>query len=396
MSFFIAFFISYITLFDQGVTKAINISDSLFPNKKILLESFDDYLKSEKAHPQIGKLIKLASHLEKFIDEGEEKKQTFKSYLLKKGDKGSDVILLKKYLKARGYLNNPDLSKDVFTKIEELALKKFQRAMFLKDDGVLGPQTKSKLIMSFRQYFNLAIKNLKRWETYHKKTKDLKKHVLVNIPTFQLQAFDDQMLSLKSPVIVGLKHRKTPLMMTHIMRVVVNPTWGVPKSIFLRDKLHRIQEDPDYLIKRNYKVFDFRGNIHDPNSIDWEDIDASYMPYYIRQNPGINNALGLLKLEMDNPYTIYMHDTNQRDLFDRRYRALSSGCIRVKKPVELASWALKSDKKDADNWFISLKDKMDGEKTRYYKVHQKIPVFIEYITLWVNEDGTFSYSDPYN
>jgi len=149
-----------------------------------------------------------------------------------------------------------------------------------------------------------------------------------------------QKATIMMPIIVGRPDRRTPLFYTTLKNIVLNPSWGVPHSIFIRDKLPRIRNDPGYVQRANFTIMDRSGKVIDPDAADWRNEGKNY---YLRQSPGRHNALGQIKFNIENPYTIYLHGTPDQHLFAKRARALSSGCIRLKHPLKLAAWVLSHD-----------------------------------------------------
>jgi murein L,D-transpeptidase YcbB/YkuD len=176
--------------------------------------------------------------------------------------------------------------------------------------------------------------------------------------------------------------------------IVLNPAWYVPDTIFFKDKLKKIQADPDYLSRNRYLVSDHEGEVINPHSVDWGEISEGYLPYRIRQLPGKNNALGLIKFFLEDKNGIYMHDTDRPKLFLESPRALSSGCIRLSSPFDLAVWAL--EKTDPES-IKKLKEQIETGQTKTLNLPASIPVYFIYITVWVDDNDQPLFSDdPYD
>eukprot|EP01037_Dinobryon_pediforme_P017410 gene17410-17601_t len=193
-------------------------------------------------------------------------------------------------------------------------------------------------------------------------TVDMKgKYVLVNIPTYKLYAMEDRKIDLTQPVIVGMKSRETPIFTSNMNSVVLNPAWGVPVSIFIKDKLRKVLQDPKYLSKSGFTVTDQDGDTVTDSSVDWSHVSLHHFPYTVRQLPGKNNALGAIKLES---------------------------------PQKLATWALKGTQYDNPQ---KLQEKINAGDTSAILLKKPIPVYFTYITVWVDgkEQVLFS-DDPYN
>jgi murein L,D-transpeptidase YcbB/YkuD len=167
--------------------------------------------------------------------------------------------------------------------------------------------------------------------------------------------------------------------------VVFNPTWNIPPTILVRDKLPIIRRDPGYLLRNNIRVMDARGREVDPYSVDWSSYGASRLPpYQLVQDPGDDNALGLVKIMFPNPHMVYLHDTPSKSLFDKDERTFSSGCIRVQKAFELAELVLD----DAQRWNQeTLAEVVASKETRTVNLARPVPVLILYWTAQPRPDG---------
>lgn len=220
------------------------------------------------------------------------------------------------------------------------------------------------------------------------------KFVIVNIPASELNIFDrsGQRL-LPMQVIVGKKDKKTPCMATYVSDTVTYPYWNVPKSIAIKEMLPKIRQNLSYLDHQNLQVLDAREQEVDPATIDWASMSATNFPYRIRQASGCSNSLGLIKFNIANPFAIYLHDTNSRDLFTGscdRYR--SHGCVRVQKPVELANFVLNAQVFDQGYMDRCLID----QKPKTLKLPKPFPVFIVYNTADIDAAGKLRfYNDIY-
>ncbi|WP_165380347.1 L,D-transpeptidase family protein [Candidatus Finniella inopinata] len=312
---------------------------------------------------------------------------TCTQYAFKKGDSDPIVRTVKKQLK------DPDLGTSFdFDDDLEQAIIRFQKQHFLKPDGVIGKATCRALNMTVTDRIRKIKLNLKRW----KKLSPLLngRCVIVNVPTYHAEAMEGGQSILKQDIIVGMKSRATPLFSTTLTRVVLNPAWYMPDSIFFKDKLKKIQKDPNYLTRNFYVVADQDGELVSPHTVDWDQISDGYLPYRIRQLPGSHNALGRIKFHLEGTQAIYMHDTPQKELFQKCPRAFSSGCIRLSKPLDLALWALsKTDLKSAKEF----EETIEGGQTKTYGLEKPLPVYFTYITVWVDENGQGLFSDdPYD
>ncbi|MDD0823209.1 L,D-transpeptidase family protein [Mannheimia sp. AT1] len=217
--------------------------------------------------------------------------------------------------------------------------------------------------------------------------------IFVNIPSYQLYYFRDGALALKSKVIVGRNDRRTPVMYSKLSNVVVNPPWHVPTSIMTKDIVPKLARDPGYAERASLEILDGSGNKVNPRSINWSQyVNAKSTPYRIRQKAGDDSALGRYKFNMPSSDAIYLHDTPNRGLFGRTGRALSSGCVRVEKSDELATILLKEA-----GWSQDRKNKvLSSKKTTSAQIRSDNPVYLYYVTSWVEGGKIQTLPDIYN
>ena len=189
-------------------------------------------------------------------------------------------------------------------------------------------------------------------------------------------------------VIVGKENRPTNSFKTTVTGVRFNPTWTVPPTIKKEDYLPKLSQDPEYLAKRGIDIR-HEGKSIDPLSVDWTKVtwdEAKNLTMV--QQPGATNPLGRVRILMPNNYNIYLHDTNDRNVFVRNNRTLSSGCIRVEKPEELANFILD----DNTGWSTAeMQAIFDSEKMRDVRAQAQIPVYLVYNTIWETDGGKIIY-----
>ena len=209
--------------------------------------------------------------------------------------------------------------------------------------------------------------------------------IFVNIPSYQLNYYRDGELILNSKVIVGRKDRRTPVMHSKLSNVVVNPPWNVPNSILTKDLVPKLANDPSYADRASLEIFDKSGKRISANEVDWgQYVNTRSAPFRIRQKAGDDSALGRFKFNMPSSDAIYLHDTPNKGLFNKKSRALSSGCVRVAKSDELASILLKEA-----GWSMSKKQNvLASKKTTSAPIQSDNPVYLYYVTAWV-ENGEF-------
>ncbi len=265
----------------------------------------------------------------------------------------------------------------------EAAVKHFQERHGLTADGAVGPATRAAMNVPVEDRIDQMRVNLERgrW-VLHEVKGDL---VLVNVAGFDVAYFRDDEPVWTSKVIVGRPYRETPIFKSLITYVVFNPTWTIPPTILVKDKLPVIKRDPGYLKRNNIRVIDSRGREVDPHSVNWSQYGAGRMPpYQLRQDPGEDNALGLVKIMFPNPHMVYLHDTPAKSLFEKDERTFSSGCIRVEKAFELAELVLN----DPAQWNQqTMAEVVATKKMRTVNLAKPVPVLILYWTAQPRPDG---------
>ena len=265
----------------------------------------------------------------------------------------------------------------------EAGVVHFQERHGLTADGVVGPATLRAMNVPVAARIDQIRVNLERarWVMHELHGE----FVLVNVAGFDVSYFRNDEPIWTSKVIVGRPYRETPIFKSTITYVVLNPTWTIPPGILVKDKLPILQRDPGYLKRNRIRVIDSAGREVDPYSVDWGRYSGGRLPpYQLRQDPGDDNALGLVKIMFPNPYLVYLHDTPSKSLFDKDERTFSSGCIRVQKAFELAELVLN----DPVRWNRAALDAaVATKKTQTVNLAQPVPVLLLYWTAQPRPDG---------
>lgn len=277
------------------------------------------------------------------------------------------------------------------------AIKKYQSENDLEADGKIGHATIKVLNRTDEQKFrNIAI-SLDRYKMLPEIPETF---IWVNIPSFGLQVFLQDTNVLESKVIVGKPATPTPELTSAINNLVVYPNWTIPASIIKQEILPALKKNPDYLSQKGYNLFDEKGEIINPYGINWARY-SSGIPWKVVQGSGDDNALGVFKFNFNNPYSVYLHDTNQRYLFANSNRALSHGCVRVQKWQQLADIIAVRDSTISPS--VSISYSGDSIKTWVSKgvrksvnVRNRFPLYIVYYTCDASEGKIRFYSDIYN
>ncbi len=311
---------------------------------------------------------------------------------LKLGDRNRRVLSLRRRLETtRDLIENVSKDPEYYDALLEEAVRRFQYRHGLEIDGVVGRNTIAELNQTVYQRIRQLELNLERWRWI---PYDLgQRHILINIANYHLSVVESDVVVLEMKVVVGRHYRRTPVFTETIKYLVLNPFWNVPFNIAVKDKLPLIKKDPDYLKNNHFTVFagwEDKPKKVDPQSIDWNQITRDNFAYRFRQDPGPNNALGRVKFMFPNRFSVYLHDTPQRELFDKTIRTFSSGCIRAEKPLELASYLLKGN----SHWNSKLlKIAIDSGKNRSIPLRNPIPIHVLYWTAWVDKSGIVHFRD---
>ena len=263
----------------------------------------------------------------------------------------------------------------VYDKVTQLAVKNFQKRHGLIADGIVGKGTIEALNYSRNQRIEQVIVNMERWKWC---VNDLGSHyILVNIPDYKLTVYKDNDSILSHNVVVGKPTRSSPILSSKISNIVLNPNWTVPPTILKEDVFPAAKKNKSAFARKGLKIVDFKGNIISPAN--WSMENARKYRYV--QAPSYNNSLGQMKINFPNKYSVYLHDTNHRNLFVNNYRALSSGCVRVEDPLNLAEYLIN----DTLNWNDKKIDSVTHSKplqTRFVKMNQEVYIHQFYWTAW--------------
>ena len=261
------------------------------------------------------------------------------------------------------------------------AVKRFQARHGLAATGTVTPRTLAALNIPVQMRIKQLEASLTRLENINFPFGQ--RYVVVNIPATFAEAIEDDKVVRRYRVIVGKTEKPSPTLTADITSVNLNPTWTVPSSIAKAEISAHMRKDPGYLSRMHMDVLGANDAPIDPNAVDWS---GAHTPNFtVRQQSGTWNALGAVKIDMPNSYSVYMHDTNQRNLFNDDYRFDSHGCSRVDNVRDLAAWLLM----DQPQWNRAAIDAMIATGQRHdVRVTKKIPVAWIYLTAWMTKDQT--------
>jgi murein L,D-transpeptidase YcbB/YkuD len=301
------------------------------------------------------------------------------------GANGGAVVLLRRYLAITGDLPANAESGESYDNAVTDAVKKFQLRHGLEPSGIIEPQTLKALNVPVKDRIKQLEASLERLRGMDFLFAD--RYVVVNIPAAFVEAVAHGTVERRYRVIVGKIDRPSPTLTAYITAIDLNPTWTVPLSITKTEIANRMRRDPNYLSRMHMRLLGARDEEISPTSVDW-----SRSPNFtVRQDAGAWNALGNLKIDMPNPFSVYMHDTDVRRLFADDYRFDSHGCTRVDNVRDLAAWLLQDNPPGFDRAAVDAG--IAGGQTKIINLPHKVPVAWVYLTGWVRRDGTVEFRD---
>ena len=190
---------------------------------------------------------------------------------------------------------------------------------------------------------------------------------------------------MKKGVVVGRIDRPTPLFSDAISYMVLNPTWTIPDNLIKRDLIPVLRENPMYLEENNIHAFRGKKKIEvTQEMLDPFEKSEKRVPYRFVQYPGDTNALGRVKFMFPNKYAVYLHDTDNKSLLNRRYKIYSSGCVRLEQPFDLVETLLDHTKKSYSQ--SKIDEILESNEPTTIMLKKRIPVHIIYFTVF-EEDG---------
>ena len=214
------------------------------------------------------------------------------------------------------------------------------------------------------------------------------RHIWVNLPDFHARIYEAGLAVFETRVVIGknVPDQHSPEFSDLMEHMVINPSWGVPRSITVKEYLPLLQQNPNAV--GHLQVIDGRGRVVSRSAVDFAAYSAGSFPFNLRQPPSDNNALGLVKFMFPNPYNIYLHDTPTKSLFADEVRAYSHGCIRVARPFDLA-YALLALQTDAPEAFFA--SKLETGKETTVPLDTPLPVHLVYFTAYPDAKGRIGY-----
>lgn len=292
----------------------------------------------------------------------------------KSGDSSSVILTIRNKLEKLGDLANNNKS-FILDSALLVAIKQFQKRHGLNETGIINVEFLNELNVPTNVRIRQIIVNMERCRWFPEKLD--KEHLIVNIPEFSLHNYFNDSILWSMKVVVGRELRKTVVFNDQITYLVFSPYWNIPPGILRKDILPVMKQNKNYLDENNMEITGYDGKT--PR---------------IRQKPGKNNPLGGVKFIFPNSYSVYLHDTPSKSLFEKANRALSSGCIRLEDAEKLARYLLRHQPEWTDMKIISA---MNSGNEQYVNLKQSMPIYLVYFTSWVDHSGKLNFrKDLYN
>lgn len=370
----------------EDIAARWEMSPKPFPDQDTLISAIEDgdiyrYLTSLlPMEERYRKLVKLLNNY-RIMDKFPKIKYSNKS--LKMGDSSSRVKEIKRRLQITGDYPQKAPIDSKFDQTLKDAVMTYQKRYLLKVTGEVDKVTTYYLNQPVKNNIQAIITNLDKTKLYPKTFEE--EHIEINIPDFNLRYYKDDRRVMKKGVVVGRIDRPTPLFSDAISYMVLNPTWTITDNLIKRDLIPVFRENPLYLEENNIHVF--RGNKRvevTPEMLEPYEKSEKPVPYRFVQYPGDTNALGRVKFMFPNKYAVYLHDTDNKSLLNRRYKIYSSGCVRLEKPFDLVDTLLVYAR---GSYSQSKIDKiLQSNEPTTIRLKKHIPVHITYFTVF-EEDG---------
>ena len=315
---------------------------------------------------------------------------------LQLGDQYAYVADVKKRLIVTGDLYNKNNTNDIFDEELKQALYNYKDRFKLIQNGLIDKLTVYYLNKPMHLMTQSIITNLDKLRIFPNRFPS--EYIRVNIPDFSTDYIQNKKSILHMSTVVGRDVRPTPIFSSYMTYLELNPNWNIPENLVRRDLMVALSEDPNYLVDHN--IHAFKGwttkneikNFTIDKLLPYQDKEAGHMPYRFVQYPGDDNALGRIKFMFPNKYSVYLHDTDNKSLFERRYLVYSSGCMRLERPFRLLE-VLKS--RLSSTSLRQIDKYRDTLKNKVLNFTKKLPVHTTYFTVYKHNGLIYFRKDIY-
>lgn len=288
----------------------------------------------------------------------------------------------------QGFYDTTSTSNDSITLAK--AINKLQKKWFIQPDGKLGKYTTQALSYNREKIIRQICMAMERWR-WENKFPD--KYAFINIPAFWLTVFEKDTVVMQSAVVCGKPDHQTPILKSKIDHMLIYPYWNVPVSIATKEILPAVQRDTSYIRKKNFEVLGAKDKVLDYTKIPWKKYTKDYLPVRFRQRIGEENSLGVVKFNFNNPFGVYLHDTNSKRYFKTSSRAQSHGCIRLENFVDFADFLIRDD--SVHYTHDSLQVYFAKQEQKKIRLKKALPIYTRYYTAHADSTGLKLYIDVY-
>ena len=306
--------------------------------------------------------------------------------VLRVGASGPAVVALRRRLAASGDLDTSAGLSPTFDSFVEAGVRHFQARHGLMETGIVSKETLTAMNISADVRLRQLEVNLVRLRAYSGNLGE--RFVMANIPAMAVETVENGAVFSHHNAGVGKIDRQSPVMMTRALDINFNPYWTVPASIIRKDLIPRMLADMNYLSDHHIRIFNKDNQEVQASAINWHSMEATN--YRFREDPGQENSLGVVRINIANPYGVYMHDTPEKGVFGDDDRFVSSGCIRVQNVRDYVAWLLK----DTPGWDRDHIDEAIRSGNRIdVKLASNVPVYWVYVTGWAQPDGIVQFRE---
>ncbi|MBN2630799.1 MAG: L,D-transpeptidase family protein [Rhodobacteraceae bacterium] len=301
------------------------------------------------------------------------------------GETGETVVALRDRLVAMGYLGRSATRS--YDAAIQTAVTRFQLDHGLAPDGIATPATLAQLNVAPEQRLKSIVVAMERMR-WMGDTPLGDRHVWVNLPDYTAKIIDHGKVTFETRAVIGknVPDQRTPEFSDVMETIVINPSWGVPRSIIVNEYLPLLQRNPNAV--SHLQVIDRRGRVVSRGAVNFAGYSARTFPFGLRQPPSDGNALGKVKFLFPNTHNIYLHDTPAKNLFSHDVRAYSHGCIRLADPIDFAETLMATQSPDPKAEFSRV---LKTGRESPVKIEEKLPVHLVYFTAFPGAKGQMTY-----